>query len=42
MRKIKIDPTAKNIMAFSVCLLPVIIGAIIVFGGLVAIVKGLM
>ncbi len=42
MRKIKIDPTGRNIMEFSVALLPVIFGAIIVFGVLVAIVKGLM
>lgn len=42
MRKIKIDPTCENIMAFSIVILPVMFGAIIVGGFVIAIVRRLM
>jgi len=42
MRKIKIDPTYKNIKEFSVVIMVAVFGAIIVLGGLVAFARWLM
>ncbi len=42
MRKIKIDPTCENIREFSVALLFVVLGSLLLIGSVFGIVKGLM